>query len=170
MLSGPARPNSPLASPWVITILPSKAEVYFRKRLRVRVSLLPAPDKSSSSPFSRLKSCSPHSCHSRKKKHKWFPLCAKRRSYANAGIVGFDAASRPVVCSGASLALAMPRHFGSVSERSAIPGIVVLRKTPDDVPQFVKQYRDLRFWGVSVVTRNRQHAVTSGPRERSPLG
>jgi len=62
----------------------------------------------------------------------------------------------------------MPRHFGSVSERSAIPGIVVLRKTPDDVPQFVKQYRDLRFWSVSVVTRNRQHEVTSGPRERSP--
>jgi len=36
------------------------------------------------------------------------------------------------------------------------------------VPQFVKQYRDLRFWGVPVVTRNRQHELTSRPRERSP--
>jgi hypothetical protein len=86
----------------------------------------------------------------------------------NAGITGSDAASGAVVGSRASLALAMPRHFGSVPERSAVPRIVVLRKTPDDVPQFVKQYRDLRFWSVPVVTRNRQHEVTSRPHERSP--
>lgn len=34
----------------------------------------------------------------------------------NAGIVGLDAASGTVVCGRASLALVMPRHFGSVSK------------------------------------------------------
>jgi len=86
----------------------------------------------------------------------------------NAGIVGLGAAPGTVVCGRASLALAMPRHFRRVLERSAVPRIVVLRKTPDDVPQFVKQYRDLRFWSVPGVARNRQHEVTSRPSERSP--
>jgi hypothetical protein len=69
---------------------------------------------------------------------------------------------------GDGLGFAMPRHLGSVSSGSAVPGIVVLRKTPDDVSEFVKQYRNLRFRRVSVVTRNRQYVVTAGPREHSP--
>src|SRR6266850_3975934 len=80
---------------------------------------------------------------------------------------GSDAASRTVVRGRANLGLAMPQHLGSVSGRSAVPRIVVLRKTPDDVPQFVKQYRDLRFRSVPVVTRNRQREVTTGPQEHS---
>jgi len=80
----------------------------------------------------------------------------------NAGIVGFDAAYGTVVCGRASLALAMPRHFGSVSERSAVPGIVVLRKTPDNVPQFVKQYRNMRLRSVSGVGRDHRQTIVAG--------
>ena len=80
----------------------------------------------------------------------------------NTGIVGFAAASLTVVCSRASLALAMPRHFGSVSDRSAVPGIVVLRKTPDDVSQFVKQYRNLRLRSIPAVRRDHQQTIAAG--------
>jgi hypothetical protein len=79
----------------------------------------------------------------------------------------FDA-SRTVMSRGDGLGFAMPRHLGSVSSGSAIPGIVVLRKTLDDVSEFVKQYSNLRFRRVSVVTTNRQYMVTAGPRENSP--
>lgn len=116
------------------------AEVHFRKRLRVRAAA------------------------------SW-AFVVRLTAFAaglNAGSVGSDAAYGPLMCGRASLALAMPRHFGSVSDRSAVPGVVVLRTTPDDVLQFVKQYRNLRLRSVPVVTEDRQHEVTTGPRECSP--
>ena len=115
------------------------AEVHFRKRLRVRVSFAAA---------------------------SW-AFVVRLTAFAaglNVGTVGSDAAYGPLTCGRASLALAMPRHIGSVSERAAVPGIVVLRKTPDEVPQLVKQYRNLRLRSVPVVTGDRQHEVTRATR------
>jgi len=59
-----------------------------------------------------------------------------------------------VVCGRASFCLTMVWDFGSISVRSAVPGVIVFRKTPDDVSEFVKHYYDLCLRGVPAVVRN----------------
>src|SRR5580704_2909286 len=76
---------------------------------------------------------------------------------------------RTVTRSRLSLRLAMLQYLRSVSGRSTVPRIVVLRKTVSDVAEFVKQYHNLCFRSIPGVGRNHQQTTASG-RGQYPSG